>query len=73
MVPQDDPAENTPPPRTDITRFAAGYEALNMPSHTPKEKQIADITCYCHDFGIVFVFFLFPLGFYVDIYIVQVS
>lgn len=59
VVHQDDPAENTPPPRTDITQFAAGYEALNMPSHTPKEKQIADITCYGHDFGIICVYCLF--------------
>lgn len=61
VVHQDDPAENTPPPRTDITRFAAGYEALNMPSHTPKEKQIADITCYLSWFWDCVCLFSLPI------------
>lgn len=70
VVCQDDPAENTPPPRTDIAQFAAGYEALNRPSHTPKETKNSRYymllswfwVCLC-----VLSFFLSTLGFYVDI------
>lgn len=72
VVHQDDPEENTLPPRTDITRFAAGYEALNMPSHTPeREKKTADITCCCHGFCVICVclFFLFILDLFYFIYL----
>lgn len=68
VVHQDDPEENTLPPRTDITQFAAGCEALNMPFHTPEREKNSRYDSRCYH-GCVSLVFLFILDLYYFIYI----